>query len=79
MFLPPQVAILEPLPDGGIRAWGTTDNVHWLAPRLAALPFPFTVVGPDVLKVALRDIGERLQRAAGECPTVAPAVMPSGV
>jgi predicted DNA-binding transcriptional regulator YafY len=65
MFLPPQIAILEPLPEGGVRAWGTTDNVHWLAPRLSALPFPFTVVGPDALKAALREIGERMLRAAG--------------
>ncbi|HYI25933.1 MAG TPA: YafY family protein [Thermomicrobiales bacterium] len=64
-YLPPQMAIVEDLPEGGVRAWGTTDNIHWLAPRLGALPFRFSVVGPEPLKDELRKIGERLQQAAG--------------
>jgi hypothetical protein len=61
----PPTALLEELPDGTTRAWGTTENVHWLAPRLSALPWPFTVLGPEPLKVTMREIGARLLRAAG--------------
>ncbi len=62
------MAILEPLPDGATRAWGTTDNVYWLASRLSALPYRFTVLRPEPLKTALREVGERLTRAAGPEP-----------
>lgn len=65
-YLWPPTAILEELPNGRTRAWGTTDNPAWLAARLAAVPFRITVLKPDRLKVRMREIGERLIAAAGE-------------
>lgn len=65
MFLYPPTAILEPLDGERTRAWGTTENPYWLASRLAAMPFPVRVVGPEQLKVAMREIGARLIAAAG--------------
>ncbi len=63
-YLMPPMAILEARPDGGTRAWGTTDNPSWLAARLAFLPFAFTVIGSEQVKTAVRQIGERMQQAA---------------
>lgn len=64
MYLSPPTAILEPLANESTRAWGTTQNPHWLAARLAAIPYPIRVVQPDSLKVALVEIGQRLIDAA---------------
>jgi predicted DNA-binding transcriptional regulator YafY len=64
-YLRPPMAILEALPGGRTRAWGTTDNPYWLGARLSVLPFPFRVVGSDQVRTAVQQIGERMQQAAG--------------
>jgi hypothetical protein len=64
-FLMPPTAILESLNNGEMtRAWGTTDNPYWLAARLAAIPCEVRVLQPEGLKVAMRQIGERMLAAA---------------
>jgi predicted DNA-binding transcriptional regulator YafY len=64
-YLIPPTAILETIGERQTRAWGTTENPYWLAARIAAMPFPVQVLGPDSLKIAMREIGARLIAAAG--------------
>jgi hypothetical protein len=63
-FLPPPIAILERVDDFRTRAYGTTDNPYWLASRIGGMPFDVEVLGPEGLKTAMRDIGERMIAAA---------------
>jgi len=64
-YLPPPLAILEPLDEARTKAYGTTDNPLWLASRMGGLPFAVTVVRLDSLKAAMREIGQRMIAAAG--------------
>jgi predicted DNA-binding transcriptional regulator YafY len=64
-FLMPPIAILESIGPARTRAYGTTDNPYWLASRIGAMPFDVKVVGPEVLKAAMRKTGERMIAAAG--------------
>lgn len=64
-YLPPPIAIMEPLDAERTRAHGTTDNPFWLASRVGSLPFAVTVARPESLKVAMREIGQRMIAAAG--------------
>jgi len=64
-YLPPPLAILEPLDEARTKAYGTTDNPLWLASRIGGLPFAVTVVRLDSLKAAMREIGQRMIAAAG--------------
>jgi predicted DNA-binding transcriptional regulator YafY len=64
-YLPPPIAIYEAIDATHTRAFGTTDNPYWLASRLGGLPFPVHILSPDALKVAMRDIGQRMIAAAG--------------
>jgi predicted DNA-binding transcriptional regulator YafY len=57
--------------DGRTRLTGSTRNLPWYASELAELPVPFTVVGGDALRGAVRDLGERLLRSV--TGTTAPA------
>jgi predicted DNA-binding transcriptional regulator YafY len=63
-YLPPPIAILEPVGDGKTRAYGTTENPAWLASRVGALPFGVTVTQGNGLKTAMREIGQRMIAAA---------------
>ncbi|WP_427920691.1 helix-turn-helix transcriptional regulator [Streptomyces sp. cg40] len=56
----------EPLDAHSCRLRATTgDEVRWLAARLALLEFEFTVQEPEELVRCVRELGERLSRAAG--------------
>jgi predicted DNA-binding transcriptional regulator YafY len=56
----------EPLDERGCRLRGTASgSVEWLAVRLALAGCEFTVHHPPELIAAVRDLGERLSRAAG--------------
>ncbi|MFE2419076.1 helix-turn-helix transcriptional regulator [Streptomyces hokutonensis] len=56
----------EPLDERSCRLRATTgDEVRWLAARLALLDFEFTVQEPEELVRCVRELGERLSRAAG--------------
>ncbi|MEV0735518.1 YafY family protein [Streptomyces sp. NPDC050549] len=57
----------EPLGEHSCRLRATTgDEVRWLAVRLALLEYEFTVQEPEELVRCVRELGERLSRAAGE-------------
>ncbi|MEV0905812.1 helix-turn-helix transcriptional regulator [Streptomyces hokutonensis] len=59
----------EPLDEHSCRLRATTgDEVRWLAARLALLEFEFTVQEPAELVCCVRELGERLSRAAGGGP-----------
>jgi len=59
----------EPLDEHSCRLRATTgDEVRWLAARLALLEFEFTVQKPAELVRYVRELGERLSRAAGGGP-----------
>ena len=59
----------EPLDADSCRLRATTgDEVRWLAARLALLEFEFTVHEPAELVRCVRELGERLSRAAGGGP-----------
>ncbi|MFH8221602.1 helix-turn-helix transcriptional regulator [Streptomyces sp. NPDC018057] len=64
--LPSWLGPLEPLPDGGclLRA-ETGDRMEWVAVRLAMLGCEFTVREPGELVACVRELGERMTRAAG--------------
>jgi hypothetical protein len=42
----------------------TTDNPHWYARQLAALPMPFRVIGAPEIRAAVTELGERLAQSA---------------
>jgi predicted DNA-binding transcriptional regulator YafY len=46
--------------EGDTRLHGSTDDLDWLARRLAGFSFDFVVHEPDALQIALRKLGERL-------------------
>ncbi|WP_019066522.1 helix-turn-helix transcriptional regulator [Streptomyces hokutonensis] len=55
----------EPLDAHSCRLRATTgDEIRWLAARLALLEFEFTVQEPEELVRCVRELGERLSRAA---------------
>ncbi|SEE23189.1 Predicted DNA-binding transcriptional regulator YafY, contains an HTH and WYL domains [Streptomyces sp. 3213] len=59
----------EPLDAHSCRLRATTgDEIRWLAARLALLEFEFTVQEPEELVRCVRELGERLSRAAGGGP-----------
>ncbi|MBK6015444.1 YafY family protein [Streptomyces sp. MBT53] len=61
----------EPLDAHSCRLRATTgDEVRWLAARLALLEFEFTVQEPAELVRCVRELGERLSRAAGGGPVL---------
>ena len=67
-WLPRTLGTLEPTDDGRTRLTGSTRNLEWYASELAELPVTFTVEGGDALRSAVRDLGERLLRAATGTP-----------
>jgi predicted DNA-binding transcriptional regulator YafY len=63
--LPGWLGTPQPLDDGGCRLRATTgDPPEWVAARLALLGHAFTVHEPDELVWCVRELGERLVRAA---------------
>jgi predicted DNA-binding transcriptional regulator YafY len=64
--LPAWMGPPEPVDETACRLRGTTgDPVEWLAVRLAMLGHDFTVQKPAELVACVRELGERLTRAAG--------------
>lgn len=63
-WLPRTLGRLEPLDGGRTRLVGSTSDPRWYAEQLARIPVPFTVVGSDELRAAVRTLGERLCDAA---------------
>jgi len=64
--LPAWMGPPEPVDETACRLRGTTgDPVEWLAVRLAMLGHDFTVQEPAELVACVRELGERLTRAAG--------------
>ena len=64
-FIPPSTAMVEPIDARTTRVHGTTENPHWLAARIAEMPFPVRVTQLESLREAMRDIAARLTAAAG--------------
>jgi predicted DNA-binding transcriptional regulator YafY len=63
--IPAWLGTPEPLDTHTCRLRATTgDAVHWLAVRLAMLEYEFTVQEPEELVRCVRELGERLSRAA---------------
>ena len=67
-WVPRSLGRLEPDAGGCTRLRATTDDPHWYARRLAAIPVPFRVVGSPELRRATEALGRRLERAAGTRP-----------
>jgi len=67
--IPAWLGTPEPLDEHSCRLRATTgDEVRWLAVRLALLEYEFTVQEPEELVHCVRELGERLSRAAGGGP-----------
>jgi predicted DNA-binding transcriptional regulator YafY len=64
-WLPRSLGRTEPTDDGRTRLVGSTRNLEWFATELAEIPAPFTVVGGDEIREAVRVLAERLVAAAG--------------
>ncbi|MFF5161095.1 helix-turn-helix transcriptional regulator [Streptomyces sp. NPDC000348] len=64
--LPGRLGPPEPLDEGSCRLRATVSDVkEWTAVRLALLGYEFTVQEPQELVDAVRELGERMSRAAG--------------
>ncbi|HEV7205179.1 MAG TPA: WYL domain-containing protein [Jatrophihabitans sp.] len=61
--LPRALGRLESTGDSSCVLRGSTDELQWYAEHLAAVPGPFTVVRPEELRAAVRDLAARLARA----------------
>jgi predicted DNA-binding transcriptional regulator YafY len=70
-WLPRSLGRTEPTGDGRTRLTGSTRNLPWYASELAEFPVPFTVVGGDALRGAVRDLGESLLRSVTGTPAPA--------
>ncbi|MEU3372367.1 YafY family protein [Streptomyces sp. NPDC006660] len=67
--LPGVLGAPEPLEEGRCRLRAScTDSLEWVALRLALVDCEFTVHQPPVMTAYLRDLGERLLRAAPAAP-----------
>lgn len=61
--VPRTLGRLEPVDAGTCRLVGSTSNPAWYAEQLAMVPAPFRVVGCDEVRVAVREVGERMLAA----------------
>jgi len=48
----------------GVLLRSQTDHIDWFARHLASVPFEFEVRAPDMLRVAVRTVAQRLLRVA---------------
>lgn len=62
--VPPHVAELEPLPDGGVLLRARAERLDGMARLLAGLGAPLAVRRPDALRDELRELAQRLTAAA---------------
>jgi predicted DNA-binding transcriptional regulator YafY len=67
-WIPRAFGRLEAAGDGSTRLLGTTSNPQWYAEQLARVPAPYRVEGDEVIRAAVRTLGQRLL-AAVEDPT----------
>jgi predicted DNA-binding transcriptional regulator YafY len=63
--MPRTLGRLEAVDAGTTRLLGTTSNPHWYAEQLAGIPIGFRVEGDDVVRAAVREVGQRLLTASG--------------
>lgn len=66
--VPRTFAVLEPETDVTTLLRASAEEIQWFAWRLIDLQYDFTVLEPDVLRDALRKIGQRLERIAAAAP-----------
>jgi len=59
-YIAPPTALLEARSDGRTRLYCTSDNIDWFAWRISEVPFPMTIVRPDLLRTRLNELGQRL-------------------
>jgi hypothetical protein len=62
--VPRDVGVLEADEHGTVLMRIGGEDVTWIARWLAGIPYPFEVVEPPELRGALRELAERLSRAA---------------
>jgi predicted DNA-binding transcriptional regulator YafY len=76
----PAIGILERV-GNGVLLRSQVDDLHWFARELARLPFPFEVRQPDELRVALKEVAQRLVKQAciaTSAVSAAPGLSPRG-
>lgn len=66
--LPRVLGRLEPDGESGCVLRGSTENPPWYAEQLAGIPAPFTVIGCDEIRDAVRSLARRLADAAPPAP-----------
>ena len=62
-FLPRNLGRLSAIDEEHCVLRGSTDELAEYAARLAFLPYPFTVIGSDAARVAVREVADRLASA----------------
>jgi predicted DNA-binding transcriptional regulator YafY len=60
----PMLGRVEPLDDTHARLAGSTSNPEWYASQLAAIPYPYRILGGPEIQRAARALGRRLLTAA---------------
>ena len=63
--LPRTLGRLEAVDAGTTRLVGTTSNPGWYAEQLAGIPVSYRIEGDDVIRAAVRALGQRMLAAAG--------------
>jgi predicted DNA-binding transcriptional regulator YafY len=58
----------EPIDEASCRLRTSADSIEWLALRLALSGVEFTVESPPEMRSVLRELGERITRAASDAP-----------
>ena len=66
--IPASVAMLEELGPTSTRVRAGADDMEYLVVHLGTIGFDFVVEEPELLRDAMREVGERLLRAAGVSP-----------
>ncbi|MDL5155141.1 helix-turn-helix transcriptional regulator [Actinomycetospora termitidis] len=69
--VPAGLAVLEELPDDWVRVTMQVESLDWVPGVLAGLGAPFEVEAPDELRGRIRDLADRLRRAA-DAPATGP-------
>jgi predicted DNA-binding transcriptional regulator YafY len=72
-LVPPTIGTIEPHPEGALLSIGA-DSPQWAARYLVSLGVPFTVLEPDAVREALRDLAATITAiAAGDAAATAEA------